>query len=217
MHRILCYGDSNTWGYIPLTEKRYPPEVRWTGRLQRLLGPDYQVLEDGLSGRTTIWDDALAEYHNGKKTLLPALDSQSPVDVVVLLLGTNDLKSRMHLNAMEVAMGAEQLIQMIQGFRTAEQVRPADVLLVCPPSIREAVDQTPSQWYFSAQHCVPVSRQLPAFFRDVAQRYGCAYVAADDICEICTEDEIHFTVEGHARFAEGIAPLVRQLCAARQP
>ena len=54
MYRILCYGDSNTWGYIPLTEKRYPPEVRWTGRLQRLLGPDYQVLEDGLSGRTTI-------------------------------------------------------------------------------------------------------------------------------------------------------------------
>ena len=130
MYRILCYGDSNTWGYIPLTEKRYPPEVRWTGRLQTLLGPDYQVLEDGLSGRTTIWDDALAEYHNGKKTLLPSLDSQSPVDVVVLLLGTTDLKSRMHLNAMEVAMGAEQLIQMIQGFRTAEQVRPADVLLV---------------------------------------------------------------------------------------
>lgn len=216
MYRILCYGDSNTWGFIPITARRYPAQIRWTGKLQALLGQEYQILEAGLNGRTTVWEDGLSEYLNGKSMLFPTLCSQSPVDVVVLMLGTNDLKSRMHLNAMEVSTGAEYLVQVIQSYRSEEQLKPADIILVCPPSIREEVDNTPSKWFFSSQHSVPVSQQLPSFYRAVAERYGCTYVEADDICQISAEDEIHFTAEGHARFADGIAPLVRAVCAARQ-
>lgn len=217
MYRILCYGDSNTWGFIPISAKRYPAHVRWTGKLQALLGEEYQILEAGLSGRTTVWDDALAEYHNGKKMLLATLDSQSPIDAVILMLGTNDLKPRLCLNALEVSAGVEQLVQIIRAFRSEEQTAPIDIILICPPSIRESVDDTPSQWFFSAQHSAAVSQQLPPFYQDVAKRYGCAFVLADEICEVSKEDEIHFTAEGHARFAEGLAPVVRSVCEARCP
>ena len=91
MKSILCYGDSNTYGLMPDSPDRYPRDVRWTGILQKKLGEDYYVIEEGLSGRTTLWDDPIEEHKNGKKYLLPCLDSQKPVDLVILMLGTNDL------------------------------------------------------------------------------------------------------------------------------
>ncbi len=92
MRRILCYGDSNTWGYDAAADDRFPEEVRWTGVLQQLLGEGFRVIEEGQPGRTTVWDDPIEEHRNGKTALYSVLESQSPVDLVVLMLGTNDLK-----------------------------------------------------------------------------------------------------------------------------
>lgn len=101
MKSILCYGDSNTYGLMPDSPDRYPRDVRWTGILQKKLGEDYYVIEEGLSGRTTLWDDPIEEHKNGKKYLLPCLDSHKPVDLVILMLGTNDLKTRFSLTPFE--------------------------------------------------------------------------------------------------------------------
>ena len=106
--KILCYGDSNTWGYNPHTELRYPRAVRWTGVLQRGLGPAYHVIEEGLNGRTTVWDDPIEGYKSGKEYLVPCLETHKPMDLVVIMLGTNDLKHRFSLTAFDIATGRRE-------------------------------------------------------------------------------------------------------------
>ena len=92
MKNILCYGDSNTWGFIPGSGKRYTEDIRWTGLLQRGLGHGYQVIEAGVNGRTTSFDDPFCNYLNGWKSLPYSLLSAKPVDLLIISLGTNDLK-----------------------------------------------------------------------------------------------------------------------------
>ena len=104
MKTILCYGDSNTYGLKPDSSQRYPRDVRWTGILQKKLGEDYYVIEEGLSGRTTLWDDPIEEHKNGKTYLLPCLESHSPINLVVLMLGTNDLKTRFSLTPFDLSL-----------------------------------------------------------------------------------------------------------------
>src|SRR5476651_2205463 len=89
---VLCYGDSNTWGQKPDKSGRYPADIRWTGRLQQLLGNGYYIIEEGLGSRTTDLDYDKKSGRNGKIYLIPCLESHNPIDVVVLMLGTNDLK-----------------------------------------------------------------------------------------------------------------------------
>ena len=134
MRRILCYGDSNTWGYDAAADDRFPEEVRWTGVLQQLLGEGFRVIEEGQPGRTTVWDDPIEEHRNGKTALYSVLESQSPVDLVVLMLGTNDLKPRFSLNAFDIAAGLERLVRIIQTHLPTAQRRPPEILLVCPPA-----------------------------------------------------------------------------------
>ena len=92
MKRILCYGDSNTWGNIPADGRRYPADVRWTGVAAKLLGDGYSIIEEGLNGRTTSFDDYYVDCRNGRKGLGYALCAHAPIDLIVVSLGTNDLK-----------------------------------------------------------------------------------------------------------------------------
>ncbi len=110
MKKILCYGDSNTWGHIPVTGGRYGDDVRWTGVLQAALGEGYRVIEEGLNGRTTVHDDPIeGVYKNGKHYLIPCLESHRPLDLVIMMLGTNDLKMRFSLPPSDIARGVEAL------------------------------------------------------------------------------------------------------------
>lgn len=101
MKTILCYGDSNTWGFEPVTRNRYGRTERWTGILRQELGLDYDVIEEGLNGRTTVWDDPIEGHKNGKEQIIPILKSHQPLDLVTIMLGTNDLKRRFGLGALE--------------------------------------------------------------------------------------------------------------------
>ena len=132
MKTILCYGDSNTWGYIPGTGSRFSPEIRWPGVLQRSLGSEYKVEEAGLNGRTTIWDDPFDPWRNGRDGLIPALRMAAPLDLVILMLGTNDLKWH---NAWESARGCKALITAMQEQAGQFSGGRAEVLLVSPPEI----------------------------------------------------------------------------------
>ena len=99
MKTVLCYGDSNTFGYIPETGMRYPRDIRYPGRLKKLLGDEYDVIEEGCNGRTTIHDDPVDGWKNGLDYLKPCLNSHKPVDFVILMLGSNDLKATFHLTS----------------------------------------------------------------------------------------------------------------------
>lgn len=110
--RILCYGDSNTWGQNPHTWERYASNERWTGRLQDLLGENFEIIEEGLCGRSTVLERENRPGGNGKPYLLPCVMSHNPIDIVILNLGTNDFKNAL-VTAKDVAFGNEELIKII--------------------------------------------------------------------------------------------------------
>lgn len=107
---VLCYGDSNTYGYIPGSGGRYTRDVRYPGRLQMLLGDDYNVIEEGCSGRTTLYDDPIDGWKNGMDYLKPCIYSHRPIHIVILMLGSNDLKAAFHLTAEQIAQSAGKLV-----------------------------------------------------------------------------------------------------------
>lgn len=118
MRHILCYGDSNTWGYTPGTGERHAPDVRWTGVLRRLLGEGWEVLEEGMNGRTTVFDNPMSQGRNGSAYLLTCLETHKPLDLVILMLGTNDLR---FTDAWGAAEGAAALVKKIRLYNRMEE------------------------------------------------------------------------------------------------
>lgn len=107
--RIVCFGDSNTWGLNAETMRRFPEEVRWPCLLQEKLGDEYQIIEEGLPGRTSVMDDPLLEGMNGMDYIVPCIKSHAPVELVIIMLGTNDTKERFGLTAHNIAQGITRL------------------------------------------------------------------------------------------------------------
>lgn len=200
--RILCYGDSNTWGYMPVTCGRYSADIRWTGRLRKLL-PGCEIIEEGMNGRTSVWEDPIDGYMSGKNYLFPCLKSHNPIDAVVLALGTNDMKSRFSLNAYDVAEGAGALVKLIQGFRTVTQTEAPAILLVRPAPMPPDMSGSPFFGIFD-ENSAAVSRRTLEPFKSVAASYGCSLLDAETCTEICG-DGLHFTAAGHALFAKAAA------------
>ena len=177
MKNILCYGDSNTWGCIPLEgaepARRFPPDTRWPGVLRRELGEGHWIVEEGLNARTTVWDDPLEPHRNGRKLLLPTLLTHQPLDLVIIMLGTNDLKHRINASAAEIAEGAGMLADIVAGSGCGPDGRAPQTLLVCPPPIAE-VDQFDDEFEGGAEK----SRQLAGHFASIAEARSCGFIDA---------------------------------------
>ena len=203
MKTVLCYGDSNTYGYNPENGFRYPEKVRWTGRLQELLGAGYKVIEEGCNGRTTVFDDPVEGWKNGRDYLKPCLNSHKPVDIVILMLGSNDLKETFHAAPQEIADGVETLVKDIIEFTGIKQGFVPEILLVCPPEIGEGIRH--SAFYGSFyENAIERSRKLPALYRQVAERQGCVFVNAAEHAEPSKLDSLHLSPDGHAGLAEAL-------------
>ncbi|MGA2043502.1 MAG: GDSL-type esterase/lipase family protein, partial [Roseiarcus sp.] len=129
MSVILAYGDSNTWGYDPAGGGRFGPDVRWTGIMQAELGASFKVIEEGLNGRTTVFDDPIEPDRNGLTYLSPCLLSHAPLDLLVISLGCNDLKRRFWLSPGDIALGAERLVQTARALAVGPGGATPDVIL----------------------------------------------------------------------------------------
>lgn len=208
MRSILCYGDSNTYGLMPGLVGRYPREVRWTGILQKLLGESYYIIEEGLGGRTTVWDDPIEEYKNGKKYLIPCLESHQPLDLVVIMLGTNDLKKRFSVSAFDIGAAMENLVKTILKSESGIDYNPPKVLLVTPVPIKSVGDGDLDQMLEDGEE---KSRALGGYFQKVAEKYQTSYLDPGDSVETGTQDGIHFTVDGHRKMAELLAEKIDEI------
>ncbi len=207
MKNILCYGDSNTWGYVPITAARYPHDVRWTGVAQAELGPGYHILEEGLNGRTTVFDSPFNDQLNGKAHLLCALMSHAPLDLAVVMLGTNDLQLR-H-TAWDAASGCATLIRMILGSPLSFAGGKPRVLLVSPILIGENirdVDFTPIR-----EHGREESLLFAAHCRRTADRYGVDFLDAAAFASPSEEDAQHMTPQGHAALGRAMADKIKEI------
>ena len=210
MTTVLCYGDSNTYGYVPETGMRYPKEVRYPGKLQMLLGDGYTVIEEGCNGRTTVHDDPLEDGKNGLTYLKPCLNSHKPVDIVTLMLGSNDLKERFHLTAADIAGGAGILVDTIITFLKEKQGFAPRIVLISPPEIGTGIASSPFGDSFP-ETTIAASKEFPAHYKAVADKYGCVFLDAAQYIRPSEVDSLHLTPEGHQILAEKLNEIIKNL------
>ena len=209
MKTVLCYGDSNTYGYVPETGMRYPKDVRYPGRLQILLGNDYAVIEEGCNGRTTIHDDPIDGWKNGLDYLKPCLNSHKPVDIVILMLGSNDLKATFRLTAAKIADGAGALVDVIKAFTAEKQGYVPKIILVSPPEIGTGIKSSPFYGAFY-EEAIEESRKFPEFYKAVADKKECIFFNAAEYIYPSAVDSLHLTPEGHGILAEKLYELIKK-------
>ncbi|MGC9312243.1 MAG: SGNH/GDSL hydrolase family protein [Sediminispirochaetaceae bacterium] len=204
MKRILCYGDSNTWGYIPGSGERYPEEVRWPTRLQKLLGGDYRIIEEGLNGRTTVVDDPIQPYRCGLEYLRPCLLSHMPLDLVIIMLGTNDTKRRFSLSASEIARGIEQLVSAVResgagpaDAGTGDSPRSSPQVLILSPPLIGTYSKNDD-----FEGAAEKSKNFGAEFSAAAGAHGCGFLDLGRHLSAADNDGVHLTPDQHALLAE---------------
>lgn len=210
MKRILCYGDSNTFGHNPIDGSRLPRDQRWTGILADLLGEGYTVIEEGLCGRTTVHECPDAEGMSGLPYLTPCVLSHRPLDLVILMLGTNDLQVPFSAIPLTVARGAEALVRKIQAAIVPPEPRP-QILLVSPILIGDVSVNPVFGPLFGFSRAQEYSRQLAPYYEEIAGRLGCAFLDAARIASPSPIDGLHMDPAEHEKLARAFAEKVRKL------
>ena len=207
--QVLCYGDSNTWGCVPLrgdeAPTRFTRAERWTGVLQDELGADYWIIEEGLNGRTTTRDDGVESCRNGLTLLWPTLEAHHPLDLVVVMLGTNDLKERFAASPTDIAHGAGELVKAIQRSAFGRDGQSPQVVLVSPPLIGR-LRQFATE--FKGAHFK--SRRLASAFHHVAESESCAFLDAGSLVSGSDADGVHLDRGSHSIIGRAVAIVVRQ-------
>ncbi len=210
MINILCFGDSNTWGYNGENGERFAYEQRWTSIVQERLGSGYNIIPEGLNGRTTVWDDPFSPFRNGAKALPLCLLSHAPLDLVIIMLGTNDCKNTFRNTPFSIGRGIARLIEIIQGSGSGRDYAAPEVLLISPAP---AAAVLPAEAAFDlrefseldGQNAREVSAGLAEEFCRIADEYGCGFMDAGLYAQLSPADGVHLTAEGHSRLGAGIA------------
>lgn len=196
---ILCFGDSNTYGFIPDGSGRYDEDIRWTSLLQKRLGDNYNIIEEGLCGRTTVFHDELRAGRRGIDLIGTIVETHYPVDVLVVMLGTNDCKTRYGASAGTIAKGVEEVINKA---RKASQKDPK-VVLISPILLGNGVGEEGFDTEFD-EKSEEVSGKLSEEYSKVAKKYGYAFLDASSVANPSSTDREHLDEEGHKALAEAV-------------
>jgi len=213
MKTILCYGDSNTWGYVPKTGNRYDHNTRWPTVMARLLNrdsppddPAWWVIEEGLNGRTSCREDPVEGDKNGLRQLLPVLESHKPLDVVAVMLGTNDLKPRFSPQPYDIAQGVQRVVIAARESKTGPDEGAPKLIMICPPP---TVESPAFKHIFGDS--TALSRKLAPLYRELAGECGAIFFDAGSCVKTSSTDGIHFEPEGHHALAKALADIVAKL------
>ena len=210
IRRVLCFGDSNTYGANP-SGPRFDETERWPMLLQAYLGDGFRVLEEGFGGRTIAFDDPVEGGHkSGMVYLPPCLMSHNPLDLVAIMLGTNDTKQRFAMSAPAIAQALARLIRLCHLYALDARGEPSRVLIIAPSPVRMEVLGTLMAGTFDARS-VEVSEQLAEEYQRIARLMRCAFLNAADFCSASTEDGVHLTAAGHRALARGVADKVLEI------
>lgn len=212
--RIMCFGDSLTWGWVPVVEgvptTRYPAAVRWTGVVQLELGEGFIVIEEGLSARTTSLDDPTDPRLDGSAYLPSALASHLPLDLVVLMLGTNDSKAYFHRTPFEIAAGMSKLVGQVLGSAGGVgTVYPAPQVLVVAPPPLTPMPHPYFQSLFGGGH--EKTAQLGKLYGDLADFMKVHFLDAGSVISTDGVDGIHFTEENNLALGKAVANRIREV------
>ena len=210
MKTILCYGDSITWGSAPATGERHPFEVRWPNVLQKALGSEVQVITDGLRGRTTGFDEHLAACdRNGVRILPTSLYTHAPLDLVILMLGSNDMKPAIAGTALAAMQGMRRLVEIVRLNATRDRTtEPPEVLIVAPPALCETAN-----FEFAAMFAggIEHSKMLASLYSDLADAEGCGFFDAGSVAQTSPIDGVHLDENNTRAIGKGLEPIVRMM------
>jgi len=215
--RIMCFGDSLTWGWVPVIEgvptTRYPADVRWTGVLRAELGESFVVIEEGLSARTTMLSDPTDPRLDGSAYLPSALASHLPLDLVILMLGTNDTKAYFHRTPFEITAGMSKLVGQVLGSAGGVgTIYPAPQVLVVAPPPLTPMPHAYFQSLFGGAH--EKSAQFGKLYGDLADFMKVHFLDAGTVISTDGVDGIHFTEDNNRDLGKAIAVRVGQILSA---
>lgn len=208
MKTVLCYGDSNTYGYDPRNGLRYQKAIRWTTILQNLLGDEYEVVVEGLNGRTTAYDRPDGTFKNGLSYLTACLGSNKPLDYIIFMLGTNDCNADLNLSSKDIANGMEKLIETTLSETEWMQDNRPDIIIVVPAAIGDNYQTSPFAYQLN-DDSIRKSHEIGPLYKEIAQKHNCKFLDCTNILEISSIDSEHLTENGHSKLAELLAQLIK--------
>ena len=192
--RIVCFGDSNTWGYDPVNHTRYDEETRWTMVLQSLLGEEYQMIEEG------------QDY------ALPMIETHNPFDLLIIMLGSNDLKKKFALPAPDIAGSLQNMLMKIKGYATYQLGCPdLKILVVSPPALGEDLGHSGFAPFFDCEDAVKQSKELARWYELVAQQFGCEFLNATELVCGSEVDQLHLSPENHRKLARAMMEKIEEI------
>lgn len=203
MKHILCFGDSNTHGFIP-GGGRYDDNTRWTCQLANLLGADYCIHEEGLNGRTSSFDDPMEPYKNAMDYIVPCLHTHAPLDLILVMLGSNDMKHRFSPSATKIADSIYRLTKLIQEESTAP------ILLVSPIHLGKDIATSAFGVSFHSD-AIAISHELGSCYKEVAKTLGVHFMDAAEYASPSAEDSLHLTKEGHTALANAFCEKIKSI------
>lgn len=209
MKTVLCYGDSLTWGYSAEGPARHAHEDRWPNVLQASLGQSVQVIAEGLNGRTTAFDDHLAASdRNGARVLPTLLVTHAPLDLVVIMLGSNDMKPFVCGRAVGAAQGMRRLVDIVRGTAYPLGQEPPEILLVAPPPLCETADPDFAAMF---EGMIEQSRMLASLYSDLADDTGCGFFDAGSVAKATPLDGVHLDAKDTRAVGKALEPMVRMM------
>ena len=209
MKNILAFGDSLTWGFIAGTWERHPFDVRWPNVLAAGLHGKARVIEEGHNGRTTVFDDpTTGDDRNGARILPVLLSTHQPLDLVIVLLGTNDIKFANHCRAFDASMGMGRLVQIIQTFPYQAWAPKPQVLIVAPP----ALVHTDDEWFNDLWgHAIEESKLFAKHYARVAEEMGVHFFDAGVVAKADKTDGGHLDAENTKAIGTALVPVVKRI------
>jgi lysophospholipase L1-like esterase len=203
MKSVLCYGDSNTWGADPAGDARFAHDLRWPGVLREALGDGWMVIEEGLCGRTTVFDDPIMEGRNGRRYLGPCLETHQPIDLVILMLGTNDLKSRFSAPVEDIAEGIGILGEMVLSSGCGPGGAAPGLLIAAPAPVIET-----GRFAASFAGAEEKSLRFAECWRGSAELLGAGFFDAGSVVSSSEIDGIHLDAASHRALGEALAAVI---------
>jgi lysophospholipase L1-like esterase len=220
--RVMVYGDSNTWGYIPVesgTTTRYPKDVRWPGVAQAALGSSYEVIDEGLSARTTDVPDPTLPHISGagldgSAYLSAAIATHHPLDLVVIMLGTNDVKKMFDRSPFRIALGMGKLVDIVAQTKggVGTSYPAPKVLVLAPPPLGKLAPESRAERFAGG---VEKTKELPAYYEAIAKAAGAEFLDVGKLTTTDGVDGVHLSPQAHKAIGTGVAEKIKGILPAQ--
>ncbi|MBR1797816.1 MAG: SGNH/GDSL hydrolase family protein [Clostridiales bacterium] len=209
MIRILCYGDSLTWGFDPVNRIRFDEDSRWPCVMQAELGDGYKIIEEGQNGRTIATEDPAEGEKNGLTYIGPCFESHSPLDYIIIMLGSNDCKRKFSYSSMDIAGEMQIMLEKIQAYNRFKSKDSIKIILVSPPHISDAIKDSWLGDSFGYENAKRLSEELSGWYKALADMYDCVFFDAAEYVKVSDVDGVHLDAGDQQKLGRVLAEVIR--------